>query len=105
MPPTAAVNKPKVQQQIAAMPADIKQQLLDPGFGGQLEVYEALYIQDRLQRDGRLRKRWGIKGQGRVPLTTIAAKAWPEDPKEARRLMEAKMQVARRDGVLGRGKQ
>ena len=69
--------------------------LLEPGWGGLLSLAEAQYIRDRLQQDGGLRRRWGIRRKV-VPLLLIAEKAFPENPPAARKHMKAEQAKARR---------
>jgi len=59
--------------------------LLEPGYAGELTYGEALYIKEHLERSPKLRRIWNINGKGRIPLTTIAVKVYPEDPAYARR--------------------
>lgn len=58
--------------------------LLVPGRAGLLTLEEAEYIKAALVADGRLRRRWGMEDQTRFPLTTIATRAFPENPRAAR---------------------
>ena len=69
--------------------------LLEPGWGGLLTLAEAEYIRDCLERDSKLRRRWGIRRK-KVPLSTVAEKALPEDPAAARRHIRAEQARARR---------
>ena len=58
--------------------------LLELGWGGELTFDEAQYIQSEIQKNRSLRRKWGFRGKGRVPLVKIAEKAFPENPKYAR---------------------
>lgn len=69
--------------------------LLQPGWGGLLTLAEAEYVRDCLERDSRLRQRWGIRRK-KVPLSLIAEKTFPENPGAARRHMAAEQARARR---------
>ena len=60
--------------------------LLEPGWARPLTYEEAKYIQQSLWNDRTLRRQWKIRGK-RPALTTIAAKAYPEDPEKARQNM------------------
>ena len=66
------------------MEAKLERELVIPGWAGELSLEEARFIQEEIQKDRGLRRRWGFKGTKRVPLTAIAAKALPEDPDYAR---------------------
>jgi hypothetical protein len=46
--------------------------------------------------DRKLRRKWKIKGLGRIPLTVIATRAYPEDPKAAKQHMINEVRRARR---------
>jgi len=69
--------------------------LLEPGCAGLLTLGEAKYIQGQLAKDARLRKRWGIRYIV-APLSIIAEKAFPENPKDARRYIKAQQAKVRR---------
>jgi len=75
--------------------------LLQPGWGGLLTLEEARYVRDCLERDARLRRRWGIR-RHQVPLSLIAEKAYPEDPAAARRHIRVEQARARRKNRLTR---
>ena len=70
--------------------------LLEPGWGGLLTLAEAEYIRGCLEADPKLRRLWGIRGKGRIPLLAIAQRAFPEDPRAARAEMKSAMAQARR---------
>ena len=63
---------------------NLKKKLLQPGWAGLLTLEEAEYIRAKLEANLTLRRQWGIRGKGRIPLTRIAEKAYPEDPQAAR---------------------
>ena len=69
--------------------------LLERGWAGLLDLEEAKYIQCKFREDARLRKRWGIRYIV-APLSTIAEKAFPENPKDARRYIKAQQAKVRR---------
>ena len=69
--------------------------LLEPGWAGLFTLAEAQYIKRVLERDGMLRRRWGIRRK-KVPLSLIAEKAYPEDPAAARWHIAAEQRRARR---------
>ncbi|NVM22356.1 MAG: hypothetical protein HWN68_11320 [Desulfobacterales bacterium] len=70
--------------------------LLQPGWAGLLTLEEAEYIRARLEVNQTLRRKWSIKGKGKIPLTSIAAKAYPEDPQAARQHIQKEQRKARR---------
>jgi hypothetical protein len=70
--------------------------LVEPGWAGLLTLEEAEYIRQRLEKDAKLRRAWGIRGKGRIPLLAIAVRAFPEDPAAARLEMKSEMAQARR---------
>lgn len=53
--------------------------LLEPGWAGLLTYEEAVYIQEHLFADPRLRRRWKYRGK-RPSLVAIARRAFPEAP-------------------------
>ncbi len=64
--------------------SEVKTLLLEPGYAGVLSLEEAEVIQAELIRRPSLRRRWGFKERAKsFPLTRIAAKCLPEDPKAA----------------------
>lgn len=69
--------------------------LLQPRWGGLLTLEEARYVHDCLERDSKLRRRWGIRRK-KVPLSVVAEMAFPEDRAAARRHIEAEQARARR---------
>ena len=70
--------------------------LLEPGWAGLLTYEEAQYIRSQLENNKSLRRKWNIKGVGKIPLTTIAARAYPEDPQAARHHIQKEQRRARR---------
>jgi hypothetical protein len=70
--------------------------LLEPGWAGLLTLAEAEYIKARLEANPKLRRQWEIRGKGRIRLTSIAAKAYPEDPQAARQHIQKEQRRARR---------
>lgn len=58
--------------------------ILSPGYAGLLTPEEARFIAGRLALNATLRKQWGLPRQKSYGLTMVAAKAFPEDPSEAR---------------------
>jgi len=73
--------------------------LLEPGWAGMLDLEEAKYIQGKLSADVNLRRVWKIRGK-KPSLSVIAAKAYPEDPVEARRYIANQQVVASRRNRL-----
>jgi len=69
--------------------------LLEPGWAGLLTLAEAEYIRHRLQQDSGLRRRWRIRRKV-VPLSLVAEKAFPENPRAARKHIKAEQAKARR---------
>lgn len=69
--------------------------LLFRGWAGRLTLEEAEYIRDRLEADGKLKRRWLVRRR-QVPLLMVAEKAFPEDREAARRHLAAEMAKARR---------
>ena len=61
-----------------------------------LTLAEAEYIKARLEANQALRRKWGIRGKGRIPLTRIAEKAYPEDPQAARQHIQKEQARAQR---------
>lgn len=59
--------------------------LLEYGWGGLLTLDEAKYIQQKLFNSPRMRRMWKMGRRKRPPLTLIAEKAFPENPKIARK--------------------
>ena len=70
--------------------------LLIPGWAGVLTYVEAQYIRAQLEANPALRRKWRIKGKGRIPLTKIAERAYPEDPQAARRHIQKEQARAQR---------
>ena len=70
--------------------------LLEPGWAGLLTLEEAEYVRHRLEQVPKLRRAWGIRGKGRIPLLAIAVRAFPEDLAAARAEMKSAMAQARR---------
>jgi hypothetical protein len=68
--------------------------LLEPGWAGLLTLEEAEYIAEHLATDARLRRAWGFSGRETFPLSQIAAKAFPENPRQARSHMAAQQSTA-----------
>ena len=66
-----------------------RKKLLQRSWAGELTLEEAQYIKRTLEANPKLRRKWGIRGKGRIPLTLIAAKAFPEDPEWARHHIRA----------------
>jgi len=62
------------------------ERLLIPGWAGELGLDEALWLREQIESSESLRRSWHIrKSRGRhLRLTTVAAKAYPEDPRYAR---------------------
>ena len=77
--------------------AGINHKVLEPGWGGLLTLAEAEFIACELAKPGNraLRRAWGFGGRTTFPLVQVAAKAFPENPKEARRNMLNQMEQAR----------
>jgi len=75
---------------------NLKKKLLQPGWAGLLTLEEAEYIRAKLEANLTLRRQWGIRGKGRIPLTRIAEKAYPEDPQAARQHIQKERARARR---------
>lgn len=61
--------------------------LLEVGWAGELTLEEARFIQSKLLPNSTLRRQWGFRGKGKVPLVRIAERALPEAPKYAREHM------------------
>lgn len=61
----------------------MEHKLLKPGWAGMLTLEEAEYIQNELRQNVGLRRRWHVKGKTSY-LSTIAKKAFPEDPEAGR---------------------
>ena len=70
--------------------------LLIPGWAGVLTWEEAEYIRANLEANPTLRRKWRIKGKGRIPLTKIAERAYPEDPQAARHHIQKEQARAQR---------
>lgn len=65
-----------------------KKHLLEPGWAGCLDPSEAQYIENRLKTNALLRWRWGFKGTS-VPLRSIIARAFVEDPTAGQRSLQS----------------
>ena len=65
------------------MEALMDRHLLIPGWAGELSLEETRFIQEEIQKDRGLRRRWGFRGKSQVHLTSIARRAYPENPKRA----------------------
>ena len=77
---------PPVQRQLIPEPEG-DSRLLRPGAAGALTLAEAEFIVWHLAHDQQLRRQWGFKKRRRYPLAMIAARAFPEDPDAARRII------------------
>lgn len=80
------------------------ERLLEPGWAGVLTLEEAEYIREKLEANPKLRKKWKIRGKGRIPLTVIAERAYPEDPAQARQHIKKEMSRAARRKHTGKAK-
>ena len=71
-------------------------QLLKPGWAGELTFKEATFIAQNLAISPELRRDWGFRGWRRYPLVLIAERALPENPAAGRRNMENEQHQERR---------
>ena len=71
-------------------------QLLQPGFAGEISLDEALFIQKKLEERPALRVKWGLMGDT-IPLTAIAARAFPENPEYAKRHIQVLQRKAKKE--------
>ena len=72
------------------------EELLVPGWAGPLQLDEARYISKQLKSSKKVRRAWGFRKQKRYPLTHIAERAYPEDPKVAREHIRNQMKRERK---------
>lgn len=68
--------------------------LLKPGFAGILSLEDAEHIKHKLEASESLKRKWNIKGV--LSLVKIAAAAYPEDSKFAKRYMRQEIMKERR---------
>ena len=70
--------------------------LLQPGWAGLLTLEEAEYVKAHLEANPQLRRKWKIRGKGRIPLTMIAERAFLEEPQAARQHIQREQARAQR---------
>lgn len=73
---------------------DDPHRLLQPGFAGILSLEDATYIKQKLDASESLKRKWNIRGA--LNLIKIAAAAYPEDSKFAKRHMRQEIMKERR---------
>jgi len=73
-----------------------EKKMLQPGWAGILTLEKAKYIKAALEANPVLRRKWGIRGKGRIALTTIAAKAYPQNQQAARKHIKKEQARAQR---------
>jgi hypothetical protein len=72
------------------------EELLVPGWAGELRLEEARYISEQLVSSEELRRAWGFRKRKRYPLSLIAERACPENPKVAKEHIRNQMKLERK---------